>query len=47
MMLMTGLTLPSKAGEGNQAVCGSLRQFRAVDAQSESRRKKCNLDVLK
>jgi hypothetical protein len=34
VMLVTVLTLPSKAGEGNQAVCGRLRQFRAVDAKA-------------
>ena len=33
----TGLTLPAGASEWNQAVCGSVRQFRAVDA-SEFRR---------
>ena len=27
-----GLTLPAGASEWNQAVCGSVRQFRAVDA---------------
>ncbi len=27
VMLMTVLTLPSRAGEGNQAVCGSLGQL--------------------
>ena len=34
MMLVTVLTLPLRAGEGNQAVCGRLRQFRAVDAKA-------------
>ena len=33
----TGLTLPAGASEWNQAVCGGVRQFRAVDA-SEFRR---------
>ena len=28
----TGLTLPAGASEWNQAVCGSVRQFKAVDA---------------
>jgi hypothetical protein len=32
VMLVTVLTLPAGAREWNQAVCGSLRQFRAVDA---------------
>jgi hypothetical protein len=33
VMLVTVLTLPAGAVEWNQAVCGSLRQFRAVDAE--------------
>ena len=36
VMLVTVLTLPAGASGWNQAVCGSLRQFRAVDAQWRS-----------
>jgi hypothetical protein len=36
VMLVTVLTLPAGASEWNRAVCGSVRQFRAVDAQRSS-----------
>jgi len=41
---MTVLTLPAAAGEGNQAVCGKLRQFTAVDAKA-AEEAGCNSDA--
>ena len=35
--VVVALTLPFRAGEGNQAVCGKLGQFKAVDAAHDRR----------
>lgn len=45
MMLVTVLTLPVGAGEMNQAVCGSLRLFRAVDAKAAGK-EACNSGAI-
>jgi hypothetical protein len=44
VVLATVQTLPSRAGEGNKASCGSLRQIRAVDAKAAVG-ERCNIDA--
>ena len=41
----TGLTLPARASEWNQVVCGTVRRFRAIDA-AEVRRQSLHRELL-